>query len=210
MTTGVPETKSDTKADSESDAGSKTTLTIPEDLKPRDGRFGSGPSKVRPGQLDALAAVGSSLLGTSHRQAPVRGLVRRVREGLADLFSLPEGYEVVLGNGGTTAFWDAAAFGLIRERSQHLAFGEFSGKFASVVSGAPFLAEPTVVKGEPGTLPAAYLEEGVDAYAWPHNETSTGVMAPVRRVRGGVQRRRRPARAGRRDKWRRRPARGHP
>jgi phosphoserine aminotransferase len=166
-----------------------TTLTIPADLRPRDGRFGSGPSKVRPAQIDALAGLGSTLLGTSHRQAPVRGLVRRVREGLGELFSLPDGYEVILGNGGTTAFWDAAAFGLIKERSQHLAFGEFSSKFASVVAGAPFLGEPTVVKGDPGTLPAAHLEDGpggVDAYAWPHNETSTGVMAPVRRVPGAV------------------------
>jgi phosphoserine aminotransferase len=167
----------------------QTTLTIPADLKPRDGRFGSGPSKVRPAQIHALAGLGSTLLGTSHRQAPVRALVRRVREGLGELFSLPDGYEVILGNGGTTAFWDAAAFGLIKERSQHLAFGEFSSKFASVVAGAPFLGEPTVVKGEPGTLPVAHLEDGpggVDAYAWPHNETSTGVMAPVRRVPGAV------------------------
>jgi phosphoserine aminotransferase len=159
-------------------------LTIPDHLKPADGRFGSGPSKVRPAQMAALTAVGSTLLGTSHRQAPVRGLVRQVREGLGALFSLPDGYEVVLGNGGTTAFWDAAAFGLIRERSQHLAFGEFSSKFASVVSGAPFLGEPTVVAGDPGTLPSAHAEDDVDAYAWPHNETSTGVMAAVRRVPG--------------------------
>jgi phosphoserine aminotransferase len=164
--------------------GAETNLTIPDHLKPGDGRFGSGPSKVRPAQLEALAALGPTLLGTSHRQAPVRGLVRRVREGLTELFSLPEGYEVVLGNGGTTAFWDVAAFGLINERTQHLAFGEFSNKFASVISGAPFLGEPTVVMGEPGTLPEPYAEDGVDAYAWPHNETSTGVMAPVRRVPG--------------------------
>ena len=161
-----------------------TTLTIPDHLKPADGRFGSGPSKVRPAQLTALAGVGASLLGTSHRQAPVRGLVHRVREGLGELFSMPDGYEVVLGNGGTTAFWDAAAFGLVRERSQHLAFGEFSSKFASVVAGAPFLGEPTIVAADPGTLPTPYAEPGVDAYAWPHNETSTGVMAPVRRVAG--------------------------
>jgi phosphoserine aminotransferase len=163
-----------------------TTLTIPDHLKPADGRFGSGPSKVRPAQLTALAGVGASLLGTSHRQAPVRGLVHRVREGLGELFSMPDGYEVVLGNGGTTAFWDAAAFGLVRERSQHLAFGEFSSKFASVVAGAPFLGEPTIVAADPGTLPTPYAEPGVDAYAWPHNETSTGVMAPVRRVAGTV------------------------
>jgi phosphoserine aminotransferase len=160
------------------------SLTIPADLKPVDGRFGSGPSKVRPAQIAALAAVGGSLLGTSHRQAPVRGLVHRVRLGLTDLFSLPDGYEVVLGNGGATAFWDVAAFGLISERSQHLAFGEFSAKFASVVAGAPFLGAPTVVSADPGGLSTAYAEDGVDAYAWPHNETSTGVMAPVRRVPG--------------------------
>ncbi len=159
-------------------------LTIPADLKPRDGRFGSGPSKVRPAQLAALSEVGTTLMGTSHRQQPVRAVVHRVRSGLADLFSLPEGYEVVLGNGGTTAFWDAAAFGLIKERSQHLAFGEFSSKFASVVAGAPFLGDPTVVTAEPGSLAAPYAEDGVDAYAWPHNETSTGVMSPVRRVAG--------------------------
>jgi phosphoserine aminotransferase len=164
--------------------GDGTILTIPAELKPRDGRFGSGPSKVRPAQIEALGAVGPTLLGTSHRQQPVRSLVRRLRLGLGELFALPDGYEVVLGNGGTTAFWDVAAFGLVRERSQHLAFGEFSNKFASVVSGAPFLGEPTVVSGEPGSLPEPYAEEGVDAYAWPHNETSTGVMAPVRRVPG--------------------------
>jgi phosphoserine aminotransferase len=164
--------------------GADANLTIPDHLKPGDGRFGSGPSKVRPAQIEALAALGPSLLGTSHRQAPVRGLVRRVREGLTELFSLPDGYEVVLGNGGTTAFWDVAAFGLVKERTQHLAFGEFSSKFAAVISGAPFLADPTVVEGEPGTLPEPYAEDGVDAYAWPHNETSTGVMAPVRRVPG--------------------------
>ncbi len=159
-------------------------LTIPADLKPADGRFGCGPSKVRPAQIEALAALGSTLMGTSHRQAPVRKVVNRVRSGLGDLFSLPEGYEVVLGNGGATAFWDAAAFGLVRERTQHLAFGEFSSKFAAVVTGAPFLGEPTVVKADPGSLPAAYAEDGVDGYAWAHNETSTGVMAPVRRVPG--------------------------
>jgi phosphoserine aminotransferase len=159
-------------------------LTIPDHLKPADGRFGSGPSKVRPAQIDALVASSTTLLGTSHRQAPVRSLVRRVREGLGALFSLPDGYEVVLGNGGTTAFWDVASFGLVKERTQHLAFGEFSTKFASVVAAAPFLGEPTVVNGEPGTLPEPYAEDGVDAYAWPHNETSTGVMAPVRRVPG--------------------------
>jgi phosphoserine aminotransferase len=159
-------------------------LTIPAHLLPADGRFGAGPSKVRPDALRALAATGTSVLGTSHRQAPVRSLVARLRAGLTDLFSLPEGYEVVLGNGGSTAFWDIATFGLIRERSQHLSFGEFSAKFGAAAASAPFLDEPTVVKAEPGTRPDPYAEPGVDVYAWPHNETSTGVMAPVRRVDG--------------------------
>ena len=159
-------------------------ITIPASLLPRDGRFGSGPSKVRPEQVAALAAAGAGLLGTSHRQAPVRGLVRRVREGLAALFSLPEGYEVVLGNGGSTAFWDVAALGLVRERSQHLAFGEFGDRFAAVTTGAPFLADPDVRRSAPGTRPAPEAVAGVDVYAWPHNETSTGVVAPVRRVPG--------------------------
>ncbi|MGL5863727.1 MAG: phosphoserine transaminase [Phycicoccus sp.] len=159
-------------------------ITIPADLLPQDGRFGSGPSKVRPEQVEYLASIGRTVLGTSHRQAPVKGLVRRVREGLATFFDLPDGYEVVLGNGGATAFWDIAAFGLVRDRAQHLAFGEFSSKFAAVTTAAPFLGEPTVIRGEPGTLPEPKGEAGVDAYAWAHNETSTGVMAPVRRVDG--------------------------
>jgi phosphoserine aminotransferase len=159
-------------------------ITIPDRLRPRDGRFGSGPGKVRPEALAALAASGPTYMGTSHRQPPVKGLVRRVRDGVAALFGLPAGYEVVLGNGGATAFWDAAAFGLVRDRAQHLAFGEFSAKFASVTRGAPWLGEPTVVEAEPGTLARPYAEPGVDVYAWPHNETSTGVMAPVRRVEG--------------------------
>ncbi|WP_369052560.1 phosphoserine transaminase [Kineococcus terrestris] len=159
--------------------------TIPADLLPADGRFGSGPSKVRPEQVDALARAGRAVLGTSHRQAPVKSLVRRVREGLAQLFSLPEGYEVVLGNGGSTAFWDVATLCLVRERSQHLVLGEFSAKFAAAAAAAPFLAEPVVVRGEPGTLPRlGAVAEGVDAVAWPHNETSTGVAAPVRRPDG--------------------------
>jgi phosphoserine aminotransferase len=157
-------------------------LTIPADLKPLDGRFGSGPSKVRPEQVDYLTSLATTVLGTSHRQAPVRGLVGEIREGLTELFSLPEGYEIVLGNGGSTAFWDIAAFGLVRERAQHLSYGEFSSKFASVTRNAPFLGDSTIVKGEPGTLPQPRAEAGVDVYAWPHNETSTGVMAPVRRV----------------------------
>jgi phosphoserine aminotransferase len=159
-------------------------LTIPDDLLPADGRFGAGPSKVRVQALEALAATGSSYLGTSHRQSTVRDVVGRVRDGLALLFSLPDGYEVVLGNGGATAFWDVATFALIRERSQHLSFGEFGAKFAAASKAAPFLGEPTVITADPGTRPASRAEAGVDVYAWPHNETSTGVMAPVGRVEG--------------------------
>jgi phosphoserine aminotransferase len=159
-------------------------ITIPAELLPADGRFGSGPSKVRPEQLDYLSSLGRTVLGTSHRQAPVKNLVGEVRQGLRDLFSLPEGYEIILGNGGSTAFWDIAAFGLVRERSQHLAFGEFSSKFANVTAAAPFLGDPTIIKADPGTLATAHAEAGIDVYAWPHNETSTGVMAPVQRVEG--------------------------
>jgi len=159
-------------------------ITIPEHLRPADGRFGSGPSKVRQAQVDHLVSLGRTVLGTSHRQAPVKALVRRVREGLGTFFGLPDGYEIALGNGGSTCFWDVAAFNLVQSRSQHLAFGEFSAKFASVVTRAPFLGEPTVVKGAPGTLPAPHAEAGVDVYAWAHNETSTGVMSQVRRVEG--------------------------
>ncbi len=161
--------------------GTVTDIVIPDEIKPADGRFGAGPSKVPAGALEALAGTGTSLMGTSHRQAPVRATVGRVREGLAELFSLPDGYQVVLGNGGATAFWDIASFGLIREKSQHLSFGEFSSKFAKAVAEAPFLAEPSVIKSDPGSLPAPVAEEGVDAYAWAHNETSTAVMAPVQR-----------------------------
>ena len=160
------------------------TLTIPTDLLPSDGRFGCGPSKIRPGQVARLAEVGATLLGTSHRQAPVKNLVGQVRSGLADLFSLPEGYEIILGNGGSTAFWDIAAFGLVRAKAQHLAFGEFSSKFASVTNTAPFLGASTIIKADPGTLATAVAEAGADVYAWPHNETSTGVMAPIQRVEG--------------------------
>ncbi|HEX8971282.1 phosphoserine transaminase [Oryzihumus sp.] len=159
-------------------------ITIPAELLPKDGRFGSGPSKVRPEQVDYLASLGRTVLGTSHRQAPVKNLVGEVREGLRELFSLPEGYEIVLGNGGSTAFWDIAAFGLVRERAQHLAFGEFSSKFATVTDKAPFLGSSSIIKAEPGTLAAPVAEAGIDVYAWPHNETSTGVMAPVQRVAG--------------------------
>ena len=159
-------------------------IQIPADIKPADGRFGAGPSKVRTDALDALAATGTSLLGTSHRQAPVKNLVGKVREGISELFSLPEGYEVILGNGGSTAFWDVATHGLIENKSQHLSFGEFSSKFASVTHNAPFLGDSTVIKADPGTLATPRAEAGVDVYAWPHNETSTGVMAPVKRVQG--------------------------
>ncbi|MQA86826.1 MAG: phosphoserine transaminase [Streptosporangiales bacterium] len=161
-----------------------TDIAIPDDIKPADGRFGSGPSKVRPEQLAALADSGRTYLGTSHRQAPVRSLVRRVRRGLRELFGLPEGYEVVLGNGGTTAFWDIAAFALVRERSQHLSFGEFSSKFADVTRRAPWLAEPSVIQSPPGTHPLPRAEAGIDSYALTHNETSTGVAMPIRRVPG--------------------------
>ena len=160
------------------------TITIPDHLKPADGRFGAGPSKVRVESLQRLAATGTDLLGTSHRQAPVKALVGRVREGISSLFALPDGYEVVLGNGGATAFWDIATFGLVRERSQHLSFGEFSSKFAKAAQSAPFLGDPTVITSDPGTRPAPRAEAGIDAYAWAHNETSTGVMAPVHRVEG--------------------------
>ncbi|EAP97154.1 phosphoserine aminotransferase [Janibacter sp. HTCC2649] len=161
-------------------------ITIPSDLLPADGRFGSGPSKVRPEQVEFLASLGSTILGTSHRQAPVKNLVKSVRSGLADLFSVPEGYEVILGNGGATAFWDIAAFGLVRERAQHLAFGEFSSKFGAVTNNAPFLGESSIIKGDPGTRPVAVAEDGIDVYAWAHNETSTGVMTDVRRVEGAA------------------------
>jgi len=163
-----------------------TDIKIPENLKPSDGRFGCGPSKIRPEALAALAATGSSILGTSHRQKPVKNVVHRVREGLSSLFELPEGYEVVLGNGGSTAFWDIATFGLIESRSQHLVFGEFSSKFAAAAKDAPFLGEPTIIKSEPGTHPVVKTEEGIDVYALTHNETSTGVSMPISRPASGA------------------------
>jgi phosphoserine aminotransferase len=159
-------------------------IVIPASLLPVDGRFGSGPTKIRAEQVSALAAAGRTLLGTSHRQAPVRGLVKRVRDGLAGLFGLPDDYLVVLGNGGTTAFWDAAAFGLVDNRAQHLSFGEFSSKFAKVTKAAPWLAAPSVISCEPGGHPDPRAEPGVDAYALTQNETSTGVAMPIRRVIG--------------------------
>jgi phosphoserine aminotransferase len=161
-----------------------TSLVLPAELKPSDGRFGSGPSKVRPEQLASLASGGAALMGTSHRQKPVKSLVGRVRAGLRELFALPDGYEVLLGNGGTTAFWDAAAFGLVRERAQHFTYGEFSAKFAKVTKDAPFLADPVVVSAEPGTAPEITYAEGCDLVGWAHNETSTGVAVPVRRPEG--------------------------
>jgi phosphoserine aminotransferase len=160
------------------------SIIIPSELKPVDGRFGCGPSKIRPEALAALSASGNSILGTSHRQKPVKNVVKRVREGLTSLFNLPEGYEVVLGNGGSTAFWDIATFGLIEERSQHLVFGEFSSKFAAAAKEAPFLGEPTVIKAEPGSHPVATAEAGIDVYALTHNETSTGVAMPILRPAG--------------------------
>ena len=162
---------------------SDTSITIPANLLPKDGRFGAGPSKVRPEQMEALAAS-AKLLGTSHRQAPVKNLVGSVRSGLSEFFRAPEGYEVVLGVGGSTAFWDIASFGLVENKAQHLSFGEFGSKFASATNKAPFLAESSIIKAEPGTRPNARAEAGVDVYAWPQNETSTGVAAPVRRVAG--------------------------
>ena len=161
-----------------------TDITLPADLTPWDGRFGAGPSKVRQEQVTALAARWQDVLGTSHRQAPVKSQVGRVREGLRSLFSLPDGYEVVLGNGGATAFWEVAAFGLVREKAQHLSFGEFGSKFAAATKAAPFLSDPSVLRSEPGDAPWFTPEAGVDVYATPHNETSTGVAIPVRRPEG--------------------------
>lgn len=160
-------------------------IVLPAELRPSDGRFGSGPSKVRPEAVAALSAVSGTYLGTSHRREGVRSVVRRVREGVAELFGLPDGYEVLLGNGGSTAFWDAAAFGLVEQRSRHLVIGEFSSKFASVVTKAPHLEAPEVLETEPGRVPATYPDAGPDVYAYPHNETSTGVVIPVHRPAGG-------------------------
>jgi phosphoserine aminotransferase len=165
-------------------AATTAHLEIPTALRPADGRFGCGPSKVRPEQLAHLAAEGAAVMGTSHRQKPVKALVGRVRAGLRELFSLPDGYEVALGNGGTTAFWDAAAAGLIRERALHLAFGEFSQKFATVTKGAPFLQDSIVVSADPGDAPEPTSDPSADAVAWAHNETSTGAMVPVKRPAG--------------------------
>jgi phosphoserine aminotransferase len=160
-----------------------TSVQIPAELKPADGRFGCGPSKVRPEALAALAEH-AAVMGTSHRQAPVRDLVGRIRAGIGELFGLPDGYEVALGNGGTTAFWDAAAAWLVRDRALHLAYGEFSQKFAKVTGGAPFLEDPILVEAEPGDAPAPVADSAADVIAWAHNETSTGVMVEVRRPDG--------------------------
>lgn len=159
-------------------------IEIPENLKPADGRFGAGPSKVSAQLSQAVAAAGTDLLGTSHRQAPVRNLVKSVQEGIADLFSAPEDYQVVLGVGGATAFWDIASFGLIRNKAQHLSFGEFGSKFAKATNNAPFLDDSIILQADPGTRPVPRAETGIDVYAWPQNETSTGVAAPVHRVEG--------------------------
>ncbi|MGA8218800.1 MAG: phosphoserine transaminase [Solirubrobacterales bacterium] len=161
----------------------RTMVEIPAELKPADGRFGCGPSKVRPEALAKLATQ-NGLIGTSHRQAPVKDLVARVRAGLAELFDVPDGYEVALGNGGTTAFWDAATAWLVRERALHLTYGEFSSKFAMATAGAPFLADPVVIAAEPGDAPAPVADPDADVIAWAHNETSTGVMVPVDRPEG--------------------------
>lgn len=165
-------------------AASPEDIRIPADLLPADGRFGSGPSRVRKAQVDALADVWQTYLGTSHRQKTVKGQVGRLRTGIADLFSLPEGYEVVLGNGGSTCFWDVASFGLIRDRAQFLSFGEFGAKFASGVKKAPHVGDPTILKSDPGSAPVFSAEAGVDAYCSPHNETSTGVAVTPKRVAG--------------------------
>jgi phosphoserine aminotransferase len=161
-----------------------TNIVLPAELRPADGRFGSGPSKVRREQVAALAASGPVYLGTSHRQPPVRSLVQRIQAGLTGLFQLPDGYQVVLGNGGTTTFWDVAAFSLVTGRSLHLSFGEFSSRFATVTTAAPWLRDPVIIESPPGTHPQPRAEAGVDSYALTHNETSTGVAMPVRRVPG--------------------------
>ena len=161
-------------------------IKIPENLKPIDGRFGCGPSKILPNSIANLATNYQNVLGTSHRQKPVKEVVGLVRSGLKSLFSLPDGYEVIIGNGGSTAFWDIATFGLIENKSQHLVFGEFSSKFALCATQAPMIKEPTIIKAEPGSHPAVEVEAGVDVYALTHNETSTGVMMPIKRPAGAA------------------------
>ena len=158
-----------------------TAAQIPDELKPIDGRFGCGPSRIRPAQLEHLATTGAAVMGTSHRQAPVKSLVASIRAGLRDLFELPDGYEIALGNGGTTAFWDAATCCLVRQRALHLTYGEFSSKFAACTSGAPYLRDPIVIDAPAGDAPEPVADTDADVIAWAHNETSTGVMVPVRR-----------------------------
>ncbi len=158
-------------------------IQIPDNLKPKDGRFGCGPSKIRPEALESLIKS-QSILGTSHRQKPVKNVVNRVRTGLTALFDLPEGYEVVLGNGGSTAFWDIATSGLIEKKSQHLIFGEFSSKFAQAAKENPFIEDPSIIKSDPGSHPLPLVEAGIDVYALTHNETSTGVSMPIKRPAG--------------------------
>ncbi len=165
-------------------SSAETALRIPEHLKPADGRFGSGPSRIPVERLMRLASEGGAAMGTSHRQSPVKQLVGGIRAGLQELFRLPDGYEVALGNGGTTAFWDAATCGLVRERSLHLSYGEFTAKFAAATAAAPFLAAPIIVAAEPGDAPEPLSDPGADVLAWAHNETSTGVMAPIQRPAG--------------------------
>jgi phosphoserine aminotransferase len=161
-----------------------TVLQIPDELKPADGRFGSGPSRIRPEQLGRLAQEGTGVMGTSHRQAPVRGLVAQIRADLRELFTVPDGYDVTLGNGGTTAFWEAAACSLVRRRALNLVYGEFSSKFAACTRSAPFLEDPIVIEAEPGDAPEPHSDPDADVIAWAHNETSTGVMVPVSRPEG--------------------------
>lgn len=161
-------------------------IKIPDNLKPSDGRFGCGPSKILPNSIANLATNYQKVLGTSHRQKPVKEVVGQVRSGLKSLFSLPDGYEVIIGNGGSTAFWDIATFGLIENKSQHLVFGEFSSKFATCASKAPMISEPSIIKAEPGSHPDVKVEDGIDVYALTHNETSTGVMMPIKRPAGAA------------------------
>lgn len=164
--------------------GNTPGITIPDDLKPADGRFGSGPSKVRPAQLEAVVSASPDIMGTSHRQGPVKFVVASLRNGLAELLQLPDGYEIILGNGGTHALWDAMTAGFIEQRSLHATFGEFSSKFAKGVATVPFLDDPVLVESEVGTHPTVEAVDGVDTYALTHNETSTGVMMPVQRPPG--------------------------
>jgi len=161
-------------------------IQIPQEILPADGRFGSGPSKVRPEAVTALADMSRSQLGTSHRQKPVKSLVADLQKGLRQMFGLPDNYEVILGNGGTTVFWDALTFGMIQQKSQHLSFGEFSSKFAAAAAAAPFLDEPQVITSETGTHPQAESADDIDFYALTHNETSTGVMMDIFRPRGAA------------------------